>query len=85
MVAAGVTPPTDPEDERRRRLHARLREEARRLGYGPRHLARAMGVPVRTVGCWLQGKMVPRSQAHLGAIIDWLESVQWQAIGENQE
>ncbi|MDP2359256.1 MAG: helix-turn-helix transcriptional regulator [bacterium] len=77
LAAAGITNPTDPEDERRRRLHARLREEARRLSYGPNKLARALGIPVRTVSHWLKGDVTPRSQEHLAAIVDWLESTQW--------
>lgn len=81
LAAAGVTR-GNPEDERRRRLHASLREEARRLRFGPRKLARALGVPARTVADWLQGKTTPRFPRHLDAIVDWLEASQFTAPEE---
>lgn len=82
LAAAGVMQPGNPEDARRRRLHASLREEARRLGLGPRKLARAIGVPYQTVADWLQGNAIPRASAHLDAIINWLESAQFSAPEE---
>lgn len=77
LAAAGATKPRTGEDERRWRLHASLQDEARRLRLGPRKLARALNIPIRTVADWMQGKTAPRSRTHLDAIVNWLETVQW--------